>query len=303
MKEPYYSVNQFFREKFGRQKVWKIPINAGFSCPNKDGTLSREGCVFCDSYGSGPIDTFDLPIGEQIEHFKKNYPGFKYIAYYQANTNTHANLEQAREKYEIILQFPEIVGLLIGTRPDSIPQPFYEYWEELNQKRYLSLDLGLQSIHENSLLWLNRHHTYDQFLFTFQQLKQRNLDAVVHLIIGIPGETPEMMLETIREMNRLKPRGIKFHLLHVLKGTKLYDWYLEKKFRLLERQEYIELITRLLEYLDPEIVIHRLTGERDRRLFHAPEWALNKTSILNDINVRMHHKKSYQGRLFIPHPQ
>ncbi|NIM14039.1 MAG: TIGR01212 family radical SAM protein [Candidatus Aminicenantes bacterium] len=299
MKELYNSFNSFLKKKFNNQKVKKIPINAGFPCPNKNGKISRKGCIFCDTYGSGPIKTFELPVAEQINRFIGNRKDFKYIAYYQAHTNTNAPVEELRKKYEIIFDFKEIVGLFIGTRPDSIADEVYPLLEELNGKTYLTVELGLQSIHAKSHELLNRNHTYSQFLETYEKLKNRHIDVVVHLIVGIPGESPADMLETIKEMNRLKPSGIKFHLMHVLKHTPLFDMYEKGEIKLMDKDEYVEVMIHLLEHLDPAIVIHRLTGERDKEIFHAPLWALNKHDVIHSIRSRMKELNSFQGKYFV----
>ena len=296
MNELYYSFNTFLRHKFNNQKVRKIPINAGFSCPNKDSKLSDKGCIFCDRFGSGPVKAYNLSVFEQIEKFIKDHPKVKYIAYYQAHTNTYASVEELRKKIEIVFNFKDIVGVFIGTRPDSIKDEVYPFLEELNNRTYLSVELGLQSIHLKSLNFLNRNHSYKQFLDTFQKLKHMNIDVIVHLIVGIPGETKQDMLETVKEMNRLKPAGIKLHLMHVLKGTSLYDLYKRGRFKLLQREEYVNLIVYLLEHLDSSIVIHRLTGERDKELFYAPEWALNKADIINSIRSKMKELNTFQGK-------
>jgi radical SAM protein (TIGR01212 family) len=296
MNEPYYSFNTFLKTKFGKQKVRKIPINAGFECPNKDGTLSDQGCIFCDEYGSGPIKTYGLSIEDQIEHFIQAHPGIKYIAYYQAHTNTHAPRSVLKSKYSVIFSYPDIVGLFIGTRPDAIKSETFPLLEKLNKEIYFTIELGLQSIHEKSLIFLNRNHNYSHFLDVFQQLKRLQIDVVVHLIVGIPGETTGDMLETIKEMNRLQPAGIKFHLFHVLKNTPLFHLYQNQQFRLMSFEEYIGTIVCLLEHLDPSIVIHRLTGERERELFYKPVWALQKAETINAIKTRMKNSHTFQGK-------
>jgi radical SAM protein (TIGR01212 family) len=295
MQELYNSFNSFLKKKFN-QRIRKIPINAGFTCPNKDGTISSQGCIFCDSYGSGPIKTNDLSIRQQISTVIEKHPQFKYIAYYQAHSNTCSPVEQLRQKYEIALSFREIVGLFIGTRPDTIAAEVYPLLEEFNKKTYLTVELGLQSIHSQSLRFLNRNHTYRQFLDTFDRLKKTGIDVVVHLILGIPDETPADMLETIGEMNRIKPAGVKLHLMHVLKYTPLFDMYEKGKIKLLEQNEYVQLVAHLLAHLDPSIVIHRLTGERDKEIFHAPQWALNKNEVINAIRLKMREQGIYQGK-------
>lgn len=303
MQDRYNSFNAFLKNKFKGLKIRKIPINAGFPCPNKNGAgLLGKGCIFCDAFGSGPIKGFNLTITEQIKAFigERTQKGVKYIAYYQAHANTSAPVEVLRERYELVFAFPEIVGLFIGTRPDAIAPKVYPLLEELNRRTYLTVELGLQSIHARSLQFLNRNHTYEQFLDTFYQLKNRNIPVLVHLIIGIPGETTVDMLETIKEMNRLKPAGIKFHLLHVLKNTRLYDMYQRGEIKLLAKDTYVNHIVTLLEHLDPGIVIHRLTGERDKELFYAPQWAMDKNEVIRAIRQTMEDRDTFQGKFYEP---
>ena len=297
---PYNAFSVDLRNRFPGQKVRKIPINAGFACPNKNGRTSKNGCIFCDEYGSGPIKTYALSIRDQIESFIKRWPEQKYIAYYQAHTNTYAPVSELEEKYRIILDYPEIVGLFIGTRPDAIATDIYPLLETFNSKTYLTVELGLQSTLDRSLSFLNRGHTYKQFLDTFHELKERGIEVVVHLIIGIPGESIDDMANTIREMNRIKPSGLKLHLFHILRGTALYWNHINKPYKLLTMDEYIATIIDLLELLDPAIVIHRLTGERDSEIFAEPPWALNKAMVYQTIQNQMKIKKSKQGKLFLP---
>lgn len=294
----YNSFSSFLKAKFN-QKIRKIPINAGFTCPNKDGTISSQGCIFCDTYGSGPIKHFELSISQQISTFIENHPGFKYIAYYQAHTNTCAPVEELRRRYDIALGFKDVLGLFIGTRPDTLADDVYPLLEELNEKTFLTVELGLQTIHSRSLEFLNRNHTYQQFTDTFAKLKKSGIDVVVHLIVGIPGETRTDMLQTIKEMNRLKPAGLKLHLMHVLKNTPLFHLYENGRIKLPGQSEYVDLVSHLLAYLDPSIVIHRLTGERDKEIFHAPTWALNKNEVLNAIRLKMMEKNIFQGKYLI----
>ena len=297
MQELYNSFHSFLKKKFKHDKIRKIPIDAGFSCPNKDGRISSEGCIFCDEYGAGPIKSGHLGVQEQLELFIKKRRGEKFIAYFQANTNTAAKVDELRKEFEKVFLFEDIVALFIGTRPDSIDEPVYGLLNELNKRIYLSIELGLQSIHEKSLKFLKRNHSYQQFLDTFFRLKELSLDVVVHLIIGIPGETEEDLMATIAEMNRLKPAGIKFHLLHLLKNTALLKLYKKEPFKLLEKEEYVNLIVNMLERLDRDIVIHRLTGERDAEIFYAPEWTLNRSGVLQAIRNRMIALNTFQGRL------
>jgi len=300
MDDLFNSFTGFLNKKYPGQKILKIPINAGFSCPNRDGFFSKEGCIFCDSFAAGPIHTAHNSIEQQIEKYIAVHPDKKYIAYFQSHSNTYGHISELRRKFEIVFNYENIVGLFIGTRPDIISDPAFLLLKELNQRIYLTVELGLQSIHAPSLLLLKRNHSYQQFLDTFQKLQALKIDTVIHLIIGIPGETREHMLATIEEMNRLKPKGIKFHLLHVLKNTALYRQYLKTPFSLLSQDEYGDLIVFLLEHLDPDIVIHRLTAEREREIFYAPEWALNKQAVLNSIKLKMKKADTFQGRRYIP---
>jgi radical SAM protein (TIGR01212 family) len=292
---PYYSANIFFRERFGGEKIWKIPINAGFACPNKDGKISKLGCIYCDAYSSGPLKTFALSIEKQIEIFMKQRTEKQFIAYYQANSSTYAPIEKLKEKYNIIFKYKNIKGLFIGTRSDAIENETYALLDELNKKTYLCVELGLQSIHQKSLNFLNRNHSYSNFIQTFRKLKELNIDVVVHLIIGIPDETKEDMLKTVEQINILKPAGIKFHMLHLLKDTPLLELYKRKKFKLFEMEEYTDLIVYLLERLDKDIIIHRLTGERDKEIFVAPMWALKKAETIQLIQKKMIEANTYQG--------
>jgi len=297
MNEPYRSLNKYWRDKFGGIKIRKIPINAGFDCPNKDGKFSKIGCIFCDYYGSGPIKTFNLTIEEQIEYYIKNHKNSKYIAYYQAHTNTYASADVLRQKYSKIFKYKDIVGLFLGTRPDSISNAAYKILDEFNKKTYLGVELGLQSIHEKSLNYLNRNHSYNDFLKAFFRLKELRIETIVHLIIGIPGETESDIMQTIDEMNRIKPEGIKFHLFHILKGTPLYDMYLSNPFELMKEDDYINLMVKILRHLDKDIIIHRLTGERDEELFYEPQWAKNKLKTINSIKNIMIENNYNQGDL------
>jgi len=298
MDELFNSFKSFLKKKYPAFKILKIPINAGFSCPNRDGHFSKVGCVFCDRFASGPIHSASWSINEQIEFFIRNHPQKKYIAYFRSHSNTYGPVSELKRKYESIFNYDDIIGLFIGTRPDAISPSAFSLLEKLNRRTYLTVELGLQSVHGRSLLFLNRNHSYGQFLSTFQELKIRKIDTVVHLIIGIPGETRQQMLETVLEMNKLKPAGVKFHLLHILKDTELYRRYIQTPFPLLAQEEYIDIVSDLLEYLDPDIVIHRLTAERDKEIFFAPEWALNKTAVLTSLSAKMKKNGSFQGKKF-----
>ncbi|MBN2346270.1 MAG: TIGR01212 family radical SAM protein [Candidatus Aminicenantes bacterium] len=297
MNEPFRSFRGLLKERFPGCKVVKIPIHSGLSCPNRDGKLSRRGCIYCDRYASGPPDTVGWPIEEQVETFMKKHPGRKYIAYFQSYCNTYGPVAVLEKKYAIALRYENIVGIFIGTRPDAISRPAFSLLERIHRRTWLSVELGLQSIHDHSLLLLNRNHTYGQFCEAFQELKRRGIETIVHLIIGIPGETRQHMVQTVEALNALRPAGVKFHLLHVLRGTEMYERYVRSPFPLLSQEEYTDLVVDLLERLHPAIVVHRLSADRERELFYAPSWALNKAKVLRSIRTKLAERGSHQGRL------
>jgi radical SAM protein (TIGR01212 family) len=300
--ERYNSFNKHLREEFG-EKVYKIPIDSHLPCPNKDGKISKEGCIFCDKYGSGPIKTGRLKIEEQIEigieRIGKKYNVKKFIAYFQANTNTAASPDRLRTIFEKALKYKQIVGISIGTRPDWIFKNHFRILEELNDRTYLWVELGLQTIHYEGLKFLRRHHYLSDFVKTFSELKKRGIRTCVHTIIGIPGENREYIIDTAKFLSAMEIDGVKIHLLHILKNTDLEKYYMEKKIRLLSPKEYISLVIDFLEHLSPNIIVQRLTGERDREIFIAPEWALNKLDIINQIKTELEKRDSYQGKKLV----
>ncbi|MCU0235523.1 MAG: TIGR01212 family radical SAM protein [Acidobacteria bacterium] len=298
MDEPFHSFAAFLNKKFPGGKVLKIPIDAGFSCPNRDGTLSKDGCIFCDRYAAGPVATAGWTIEAQIAARIRRHPDRRFIAYFQANCNTYAPVAELRRKYGIVFGYEEIVGLFVGTRPDTLPPVVLDLLAELQQRIYLCVELGLQSAHDRSLALLNRNHTYGQFETAFRELRARGIDTVVHLIVGIPGETLADMRATIAAVNALQPAGVKFHPLHVLAGTELQALHARAPLPLPRREEYAMIISDLLERLDPAIVVHRLTADRERELFVAPLWALNKPAVLDSIRATMKRAGTFQGRLF-----
>jgi len=295
MNDRYFSANQFFREQFGG-KTRKISLNAGFNCPNRDGTLDTQGCIYCDAYGSGPLLEHPPTVKDQIATYLTKHPGSRYIAYFQAFSNTYAPADRLHQLYAQALIFPEVKGVFIGTRPDCINKEVLEVLAELSSQTYVCVELGLQSIHDRSLQRLNRHHDYADFLKAFNALRNVGLDTVVHLILGIPGESRQDMWASLHEMNRLLPRGIKLHMLHVLKQTKLASLYRNGEIQLFSQKEYVSLLVDLLEGLAPDIVVHRLTGERNRELFIAPAWALDKAGTLKRISQEMSQRDTWQGK-------
>ena len=295
----YYTLNCYYKNKYNA-KVCKISLNANFSCPNKDGKVGYGGCIFCSKLGSGDFAgdvTLDLvsQFNQVKEVMNKKWPDTKYIGYFQANTNTYADVDTLKHYYETILKLDNVVGLNIATRPDAISDEVMDYLEELNKQTDLTIELGLQSIHEKTLKYINRGHNLNCFVNCFNELKKRNIKVVVHIINGLPYETKEMMIETVKFLNNLKIDGIKIHMLHVIDNTKLKDLYLEEKFHILTKEEYIDIVINQLEYLDEDVVIHRITGDPDIKDLVEPKWLVKKFCVLNDIDKEMVKRDTYQG--------
>lgn len=295
----YYTLNCFYKKKYN-SKVCKVSLNAGFSCPNKDGTVGFGGCVFCSKLGSGDFaGDVTLDLISQFEQVKsimnKKWPETKYIGYFQANTNTYADVDLLKKYYETILNLEDVVGLNIATRPDAINDEVMEYLSELNKKTFLTIELGLQSIHDDTLKYINRGHNLKCFVDCFKRLKEHNINVVVHIINGLPYETEDMMIDTVKFLNDLGIDGIKIHMLHVLENTKLADMYKKEKFHILSKEEYIDIVIKQLEYLDEDIVVHRITGDPDVKDLIEPNWLVKKFCVLNDIDKEMVRRNTYQG--------
>ena len=292
----YHTLNYFYKQKFG-QKVFKVSLNAGFLCPNYE----KGGCIFC-SHQSG--DFAGNPNDDLITQFKKikakmehKWPNGLTIAYFQAGTNTFAPLPILKEKYESVLSLPNVIGLDIATRSDAITNETMDYLEELSKKTFLIVELGLQSIHAKTLRFINRGHTLENFTNCVKELKKRGIYTVVHTINGLPGETKEDMLETVKYLNELAIDGLKIHMLHILKDTPLATYYEKHPFHLLTKEEYIDIVCDELRLLNPKIVIHRITGDPKKEDLIAPTWLIKKFCVLNDIDKEMKKRNIYQGDL------
>ena len=295
----YYTLDYFYKQKFN-SKVFKVSLNAGFTCPNKDGKVGKNGCIYCSKLGSGEYagdikKDLVTQFNEVKEMMLKKWPKAKYIGYFQANTNTYAPLDVLKEKYETILKLDNVVGLNIATRPDSISDECLDYLEELSKRTYLTIELGLQTIHEKTSILINRCHTLKCFSDMVKKLRERNINVVVHIINGLPYETKDMMIETVKYLNNLDIQGIKIHMLSILKDTKLAEIYNEEKFKLITRDEYIDIVCDQLEYLNEDIVINRITGDPKISDLIEPDWLIKKVTILNDIDKEMVRRNSYQG--------
>ena len=288
----YHTLNYFFRKKFG-SKVFKVALNAGLSCPN----YKNGGCIYC-SHGSGN-NYQDMDLVEQFNlvkiPFERKWPNAKYIAYFQANTNTYAPLELLKEKYEQVLNIPNVYGLDIATRSDALSEEVLDYLTELNKRTFLIVELGLQSMHEDTLKFIRRGHDLKNFEDAVKKLKERNIFVVVHIINGLPYETKEMMVETVKYLNTLGIDGIKIHMLYISKDTPLALIYKERPFSLLTKEEYIDIVCEQLEYLNPKIVVMRITGDPLKEEVVAPTWLLKKFCVLNDIDKEMKKRDIYQG--------
>ena len=297
----YHTLNYHFKTKYN-SKVVKISLNAGFSCPNIDGTVGYGGCIYCSKSGSGEFGgDKNKPLTEQFYDIKKvidkKWPNSKYIAYFQAHTNTYAPVNILKEKYESVLKIDNVIGIAIATRADSISDECLEYLSDLNKRTNLTIELGLQTIHDTTSKLINRCHTLKQFEETYYKLKERNIEVVVHIINGLPYETKEMMLETVKYLNKLKIDGIKIHMLNIVKDTALATLYQTKPFHILTKEEYIDIVIKQLELLDPKIVIHRITSDPDPKNLIAPTWLLKKCNLLNDIDKEMKKRDTYQGKI------
>lgn len=295
----YHTLDYFYKQKFGK-KVCKISLNAGFTCPNIDGTLSKNGCIYCsksgsDEYGGNPKENLINQFKEIKKTMDKKWPNSKYIGYFQARTNTYAPVNILKEKYETILKQDNVVGLSISTRPDCITDECLNYLEDLNKRTFLTIELGLQTIHEKTTKIINRCHDLKCFEDTLKKLKKRNIFTVVHIINGLPGETKEMMIETVKHLNKLNIDGIKIHMLSILRDTPLEKYYKIKPFHILTKEEYIDIVIRQLEYLNPKIVIQRLTGDPMKDELIAPLWTTKKRVVLNSIDKEMVKQNTYQG--------
>lgn len=295
----YHTWNYYLRSNFG-EKVFKVSINAGFSCPNIDGTVAYGGCTYCSKQGSGdfagnPNDNLIKQFEDIKEMMHKKWHNAKYIGYFQAFTNTHAPVSVLKEKYETILNLDDVIGLSISTRPDCLPDDVLEYLSELNKKTNLWVELGLQTIHDETSKIINRGHDYNTFLEGVEKLKKHNIKTVVHIINGLPGEDYNMMMETAKAVADLGVHGIKIHLLHVLKETPMENMLKKGMFNLMDKDDYINLVCDQLEIIPPEMVVHRLTGDGKRDEIVGPMWSLKKWEVLNAIDDTMRERDSYQG--------
>ncbi|HEY4552185.1 MAG TPA: TIGR01212 family radical SAM protein [Bacillaceae bacterium] len=303
----YHTWNYHLRQHFGH-KVFKVALDGGFDCPNRDGTVAHGGCTFCSAAGSGDFagDRSD-DLLTQFQKIKakmhQKWKDGKYMAYFQAYTNTHAPVEILRERFESVLSQDGVVGLSIATRPDCLPDDVVEYLAELNQKTYLWVELGLQTIHERTALLVNRAHDYKAYTDGVEKLRKHGIRICTHIINGLPLESTEMMMETAREVAKLDVQGIKIHLLHLLRGTPMVKQYEKGLLEFMSKDDYIQLVCDQLEILPEDMIIHRITGDGPIDLMVGPMWSVNKWDVLNAIDGELKRRNSWQGKYHQTHKE
>ena len=298
----YNSYNRLLKDTFAA-RVYKIGLRLDFTCPNRDGTVAVGGCIYCNNASHTPANYQPgTSVAEQLERgaaaIQRRHQAEKFIAYFQSYTNTYASVSKLEKLYREALDFPGVVGLSIATRPDCLPDDTLDLLTDLSRHTYLWLELGLESMQDRTLRWVNRGHGLKEFVETVQRCKQRDLRVCTHLILGFPGESPADILATPSLLNRLEIDGLKLHNLHVIKNTALAKLYAAGDFSLLSQSEYVGLVVDFLERLSPEMVIHRLTGETYRAITVAPQWSINKIGVHNAIYKELEERDSWQGLLF-----
>ncbi len=287
MRQPYNDYNTYLRNRYGR-KVYRIALDAGFTCPNRDGTKGRGGCIYCNERGSrASYANPGIPVRKQLEwrisYLKEKRGAGKFIAYFQAFSNTYAPVERLKAVYDEVLPFENIVGISIGTRPDTIDEEKLRLIASYKDRYEVWMEYGLQTIHDRTLEAINRCHAYKDFLFAVHITRKFDIPICAHVILGLPQETKEDMMATARELKRLEIDGVKIHLFHVLKGSRLEEIYKRGEVKLLAQDEYVELVRAFLANLSPKTIIHRLTAEGPRSEHIAPEWALDKMGTIDKI--------------------
>ncbi|MBA4602280.1 TIGR01212 family radical SAM protein [Thermoactinomyces mirandus] len=303
----YHTWNWHLRQVFG-QKIFKVALDGGFTCPNRDGKVAIGGCTFCSARGSGDFagnrrDDLLKQFHEVKNRMHSKWPEAKYLGYFQAFTNTYAPVEVLREMYELILRQDGVVGLNIATRPDCLPEDVIEYLAELNKRTYLWIELGLQTIHEKTSALINRGHDTACFLEAVDKLRRHGIRICAHIIHGLPGETEEMMLKTVSACAHMDIQGIKIHLLHLLKKTPMVKQYEAGLFKPMKKDRYVRLVADSLELFPPDVIIHRVTGDGPPDLLIEPKWSLKKWEVLNAIDAELKQRNSWQGKKARPRRQ
>ncbi|MDO4299780.1 MAG: TIGR01212 family radical SAM protein [Clostridia bacterium] len=299
-KHPFYSANDFYREIFG-EKIIKLAIDGGFTCPNRDGTLSYNGCIFCSGKGSGDFaGSRSLTISEQYKQMKEKmsskWPNGRYMMYFQAYTNTYAPVEKLRKLYYEAIECEGVAALSVATRPDCINEEIMELLKEISKKVYVCVELGLQTSSEKSAGFINRCYDNNVYDKALRMLNEYGIDTVTHIILGLPHECCEDMLNSVNYAIDCGTKGIKLQLLHIIKGTALYDFYMEKPFKIFSLEDYVNTVVNIIEKIPQNIVIHRITGDADKAELFEPWWSLNKRRVLNSVAKEFVRRGSWQGK-------
>ncbi len=297
----YYDLKSYWRNLFGCN-VHKLQIDAGFTCPNRDGHIATGGCIYCDGRGSKLRQKGELPsVSQQIQSGKKFYKphAAKFVAYFQTFTNTYAPVEKLQALYDEALSQEDVIGISIGTRPDCVGSDVINLLSDYAKNYHVWLELGLQSMHDKTLKLINRGHNFQQFLEVVDALAGKNIHLCAHIIVGLPGETDEEILQTAKAIAALPINGIKIHSLLALEGTLLGEMYKNGSIKIMSKHKYVSLVANILEILPADMVIQRLTAEGYRDIFLAPDWAINKLDVLNSINKELERRHSYQGKYFV----
>ena len=286
-----HTISTCLKQTFGR-KIVKLSLDGGFTCPNRDGTKAFGGCAFCSASGSGDIRA---DLDRQIRLLSGKWPDAGYIAYFQSHTNTYAPAEELRAKFTAALQHPDVIGIAIATRPDCLPPEVIDLLDELNRKTFLWVELGLQTIHESTAEAMNLCYTVTDYDDAVKRLQERGIRVVSHLILGLPGETEEMMFESLHHVCSAKPFGLKLHMFNLVKGSQMEKTHSDYiSFPTID--SYIDLIVRMIEQIPPEVVLHRISGDAVRSTLIAPEWSYKKRTILNGIHKELAEKNTWQGK-------
>jgi radical SAM protein (TIGR01212 family) len=300
----YYAYNYFLRQKFG-QRIQKVSVDAGFTCPNVDGTVAKGGCVFCDNRSFSPSRRLPRTsirgqIDEGIRRLKWRYDVERFMAYFQPATNTYAPVERLRKLYFEAIDHPQVVGLAIGTRPDCVPNEVLDLLCEVAERTYLSVEYGLQTIHNRSLDWMNRGHHYDAFLDALERSRGRGFEICAHVMLGLPGESHADMLATAREAARLGVDAVKLHNLYVVKNTPLAEQVAAGQIKLMSRDDYLRTVVDFLELLPPQCIVERISGEAPPNYLVGPNWCLDKNGLRAALDAEFTRRDTWQGRTFQP---
>lgn len=296
----YFAYNFFLRRKFGH-RVQRVSVDAGFTCPNVDGTVTTGGCTFCDNRSFSPSRrlprrSISEQIDEGIRRMQARYRCEHFMAYFQPATNTYAPVERLRDVYEQALAHPRIIGLAVGTRPDCLPDDVLDLLTKLARRTYLSVEYGMQTMHDRSLDWMNRGHRHEAFVDAMQRSRGRGFDIGAHLIVGLPGESREDVLASARELVRWEADAVKIHNLYAVRNTRLADQLQRGEVRLLERDEYLDTLIAILERLPPRVVVERISGDAPREYFVAPAWCLDKVAVRAALEAELCRRDTWQGR-------